>query len=156
MQKHTRTCTYTGTCTLRYTHTHTRISSTTPQPLIPTVASPGFRPRLCGAVGKRGGDPGLLEGNSSRRGLGGLISPKGEWGAHREVCVCAQCVKGLRGPSPGQRCLAAWALQGAPETGNLYMEPPSAQTLHSQLHTVYCKKPPPLINSHTHTRVLRQ
>lgn len=80
-------------------------------------------------------------GNSSRRGLGGLISPQGEWGAHREVCVCACVCEGLRGPSPGQRCLAAWALQGAPETGNLYMEPPSVQTLHSQLHTVYCKSP---------------
>lgn len=89
MRKHTRTCTYTGTCTLP----HTRISSTTPQTLIPTVASPGFWPRLCGAVGKRGGDPGLL----------GEQLQEGHWWAHltqgrvggtqRGVCVCAQCVK---------------------------------------------------------------
>lgn len=62
----------------------------------------------------------------------------GGWGG-TERCVCVCVCEGLRGPSPGQRCLAAWALQGAPETGNLYMEPPLVQTLHSQLHAVYCK-----------------
>lgn len=55
MQKRTHTCTYRHMHT--YTHTHILHH---PLPLIPTVASSGFWPRLCGVVGKRAGDPGQL------------------------------------------------------------------------------------------------
>lgn len=140
---HKRTKTHSHGRIYRHVHTYTHISSTGLNPLIQTVASPGFWPRLCGVVGERGGEPRLHGGNCSRReALVGSSHPRESRrgvGGHREVCVCVCVCEGLRGPSPGQRCLAAWALQGAPETGNLYMEPPLVQTLHSQLHAVYCK-----------------
>lgn len=128
----------------KYAKMHSHIHSLTcthifqqPQPLIQRVASAGFWPCLCGAVGRRGGDPGLWREQLQEGPQ--WAHPWQSRGPQRGVCVCLCVYEGLRGPSPGQRCLSAWALQGAQQTGKLYMEPPLVQTLHSQLHTAYSK-----------------
>lgn len=72
----------------------------------------------------------------------------GTEGVHTEVCVLSE--QRPRGAYFWSKVLGCLALQGAPETGQLYMEPLCVGTLLSvKFSLLYKPSPPPPISSHT-------